>query len=111
MKLELCRYIFEKYSSVKCHEYPPSGSRVFRSYRRTDGGADRRTDRVKLVVACRNFADASNTRWTEPYVRYVENEPNSLGVQAVCYEADLYVMISIYVLYIRIILWHFGTVT
>ena len=50
--LEFFRHIFEKYSNVKFHESPFSGSRVIpcgqinrRTDRRTDGQMDRRTDR------------------------------------------------------------------
>ena len=37
---------FQKYSNTKCHENPPSGSRVF-ACGRTDG----QTDMTKLIVA------------------------------------------------------------
>ena len=47
----LCR--LKKSSNIKFHENPSSGSRVY-PFRRTD----RRTDRVKLIVACGNFAKA-----------------------------------------------------
>ena len=36
--------MFDKYSDMKFHENPSSGSHVF-SYGRTDGRADRQTDR------------------------------------------------------------------
>jgi hypothetical protein len=48
MKLKFSRQIFEKYSNIKFHENPSSGSRVFH--------ADRQTDMTKLTVAFRNFA-------------------------------------------------------
>ena len=50
MKLELSGQIFEKYSNVKFHENPFSGSRVFHG----DGG----TDMTKLVVVFDNFVKA-----------------------------------------------------
>ena len=49
MKLEFSRQIFEKYSNIKFHENPSSGSRVIPSGR---------TDMTKLTVAFCNFANA-----------------------------------------------------
>jgi hypothetical protein len=49
--------IFEKYSSIKFHENPTSGSRVV-AYGRTDGRTDGRTNMTKLIVVFRNFANA-----------------------------------------------------
>ena len=46
MKLEFSRQIFEKYSTIKCHENPTSGSRDV-PCRRTDG----QPDMTKLIVA------------------------------------------------------------
>jgi hypothetical protein len=57
MKLELSRQIFEKYSNMKFHKNPISGSRVV-PCGRTDGRTDRETDMTKLIVASRNFAKA-----------------------------------------------------
>ena len=65
MKLELCQQIFEKYSNLKSHEYPFSGTQVVQCGR--EGGqegrhagrqAHRRTDMTKLIIASRNLADA-----------------------------------------------------
>ena len=53
MKRVFSRQIFEKYSNIKFHENPYSGSRVVCSMRR-----DRRTDLTKLIVTSRNFAKA-----------------------------------------------------
>jgi len=53
MEVELSRHIFEKYSKIKFHENPSSGSRVI-PYERTD----RQTNITKLIVAFRNFAKA-----------------------------------------------------
>jgi len=39
MTLQFCRQIFEKYSNIKLHENPSSGSRVV-----PYGRADKRTD-------------------------------------------------------------------
>ena len=50
IKLEFSRQIFEKYSNIKFHENPFSGSRVFPCWR---------TDMTKLKVTFRNFANAS----------------------------------------------------
>jgi len=50
VKLELFGQIFEKYSNIKLHENPSSGSRVFQ--------ADGRTDMTKLVVVFHNFVKA-----------------------------------------------------
>jgi len=49
MKLEFSWQIFEKYSSIKFHENPSSGSRVVPCGR---------TDMTKLIVAFSNFANA-----------------------------------------------------
>jgi len=49
MKLEFSRQVFEKYSNIKFHENPFSGSRVVLCGQ---------TDMKKLVVAFRNFANA-----------------------------------------------------
>jgi hypothetical protein len=49
---------FEKYSNIKFHENPSSGSRVVPC---------RRTDMTKLIVTFRNFAKAPKTFW--PYLQ------------------------------------------
>jgi hypothetical protein len=51
MKCEFSRQIFEKNLNIKFYQNPSSGSRVV-SYGQTD--------MTKLVVACRNFANAPN---------------------------------------------------
>jgi hypothetical protein len=56
MKLVFSRQIFEKYSKIKFHENPSSGSTVIR--------ADRQTDMTELIVAFRNFAKARKNRET-----------------------------------------------
>jgi hypothetical protein len=53
MELEFSRQIFEKFSNVKFHENPSSGSRVVPC-----GRAGRRRDMAKLIVAFRNSAKA-----------------------------------------------------
>ena len=53
MKIEFSRQFFEKYSDIKFHENPCSGSRVVR-WGQTDG----RTDLTKLIFSFRNFANA-----------------------------------------------------
>jgi len=52
LKLEFFLQIFEKYSNIKFHENPSSGSRVV-PCGRTDG----QTDRTMLIVASSNFAN------------------------------------------------------
>jgi hypothetical protein len=54
MKLEFSRQVFEKYSTIKCHENPSSVSRFIPCER-----TDIQTDMTKLTVAFRNFANAS----------------------------------------------------
>jgi hypothetical protein len=54
MKLEFSRQSFANYSNIKLNENPSSGSRVV-----TCGRTDRQTDVTKLIVAFRNFANAS----------------------------------------------------
>jgi hypothetical protein len=53
MNLEFSRYIVEKYSNIKFHENPCSGSRVV-----PRGQTDGQTDMSNLTVAFRNFANA-----------------------------------------------------
>jgi hypothetical protein len=50
MKLECSEQFFEKYSNIKFHQSPSSGSRIIPCGR---------TDMMKLIVAFRNFANAS----------------------------------------------------
>jgi len=50
-QIEFSRQSFEKYSNIKFHENPSSGSRIVRC-----GGTDGRTDMTKLIVAFHNFA-------------------------------------------------------
>jgi hypothetical protein len=57
MKLEFSRQIFEKYSSIKFHENPSSGSKVV-ACGQTDGRTYGQTDLMMLIVAFRNFANA-----------------------------------------------------
>ena len=51
IKLEFSPQILEKYSNIKFHENPSSGSRVVPL-----GRANGRTDMTMLTVAYRNFA-------------------------------------------------------
>ena len=53
MKLEFFRQFFEKYSNIKFHENPFSGSRVV-----TCGQKDGRTDMKTLLVVSRISANA-----------------------------------------------------
>ena len=65
MTLEFSRQIFEKYSNIKFHENPSSGSRVVPcgwTDGRTDSRTDGRTDMMKLIVAFRNFANAPHKK-------------------------------------------------
>jgi hypothetical protein len=57
MKLEFSRQIFEKYSNIKFHENPCSGSRVV-PCGRTEGW----TDMTKLIVTFRIFANSPKNR-------------------------------------------------
>ena len=52
MKLKYYGQIFKKYSHTKFHQNPFSGSEVFPCVR---------TDKTKLIVAFRNFANMPNT--------------------------------------------------
>ena len=49
VKLEFPRQIFQRYSNVKRHEYPSSGSRIV--------PCGRQTDTTKLIIPFRNFAN------------------------------------------------------
>jgi hypothetical protein len=53
MKLELSRYILEKYSNIKFYGNPSSDSLVF-----PWGRAGRQAGMTKLIVAFRKFANA-----------------------------------------------------
>jgi hypothetical protein len=55
MRIEFSRQIFEKYSNIKLHENPSSGSGVFPC-----GRTDEQTDMTKLIVASQNSANAPN---------------------------------------------------
>ena len=52
-KNEISWQISEKYSNIKFHENPPSGSRVVPC-----GRTDRQTDMTKLIVTFRNYTNA-----------------------------------------------------
>jgi len=54
MKLEFSRQIIEKYPNIKIHENLLSGGRVFPC-----GQMDKWRDMTKLIVAFRNFSNAS----------------------------------------------------
>jgi hypothetical protein len=58
MSVEFSRQIFEKYSNIKFHENPFSGSRVV-ACGRTDG----QTDMTKLIITFRHFAQAPDYRF------------------------------------------------
>jgi hypothetical protein len=53
MKTEFSRQIFEKYTDIKLHENPFSGSRIVPC-----GQTDRQTDMTKIIVAFSNFTKA-----------------------------------------------------
>ena len=57
MKLEFPGQIFEKYSNIKFHKNPSSGSRVVPCGGK-DGRTDGQTDMTKLIHPFRNFAEA-----------------------------------------------------
>jgi len=57
MRLAISRQIFEKYSNIVYNENPFSGSRVL-SFGRTEGQAEKRTDKTKPVVSFHSFANA-----------------------------------------------------
>jgi hypothetical protein len=62
MELEFSGQIFAKSSNIKFHENPSSDRRLVpcgQTDRRTGGLTDRQTDMMKLIVAFRNFANAS----------------------------------------------------
>ena len=75
MKLQFSQQIFEKYSNIRLHKNPFSGSRVVprgqtdgQTHRQTDRQTDRqththteanrRTDMTKLIVDFSNFANS-----------------------------------------------------
>jgi len=64
MKLDFSWQIFQKYSNIKFHENPSSGSRVVPRGRpggrtgQTDRRTDGQADMTKLTVAFHNFVNA-----------------------------------------------------
>jgi len=58
IKLEFSRQILEKYSNIKFRENPSSGNRVFLC-----GQTERQTDMTKLIVAFRNFTNATKNAY------------------------------------------------
>jgi hypothetical protein len=62
MKLEFSRHILEKYTYIKFHENPVSGSQVFPC-----GLTDRRID-MKLIVGFRSFANVSKKAVVAKYL-------------------------------------------
>jgi len=58
MKLEFSGQVSEKYSNIKFHENPFSGSGVVTC---TDVQTDRQTYMTKLIVTFRNFVKAHKT--------------------------------------------------
>ena len=76
MKLDFfSRNIFEKYSNIKFHENPSSGSRVF-PFGRTHGLMDRRSERhmTKLTVA---FSNASENHLASQCCRILLQKPTA----------------------------------
>jgi hypothetical protein len=70
MKIKLSRKIFEKYSNIKFHEEPSTGSRVVPSTPpdgRTDGQTGRQTDMTKLTLAFRSFTESPKNYSAIPY--------------------------------------------
>jgi hypothetical protein len=57
IKLEFSKQIFKKYSNIKFHENPSSGSQVVPC-----GRTDRQTDMTKPIVTFRNFANEPKTK-------------------------------------------------
>jgi hypothetical protein len=56
VRLAISRQIFEKYSNIVYNENPFSGSRVL-SFGRTEGQAEKRSDKTKPVVSFHSFAN------------------------------------------------------
>jgi hypothetical protein len=78
MELEFSRQRFEKYSNIKFHRIPSSGSELFHTDGRTDGRTEEQTDRQidkhiwqSFIVAFRNFAKAPKND------ENINNFPNS----------------------------------
>jgi hypothetical protein len=78
MKLELSLKISEKFSNIKFHENPSSGSRVFHVDGRTDG----QTNMTKLIVAFRNFANAPKKEKKSLHFRH-ESKPDLSAIEPV----------------------------
>ena len=57
IKLQFSQQIFEKYSNIKSHENPSSGSRVV-----LGGQTEGQTDMTNLIVALSNFANATKMK-------------------------------------------------
>jgi hypothetical protein len=59
MKLEFSQQIFKKISNIRSHQFRPVGSELFHADGQTDGW---RKHLTKLIVAFRNFANASENQ-------------------------------------------------
>jgi len=55
IEFEISRQIFEKFSTIKSHENPSSGSR-FVPCGRADGRTDKQTYMTKLTIPFHNYA-------------------------------------------------------
>ena len=65
MKLEFSRLVFEKYSRTKFYENPSSGSSLVLCGR---------TNMTKLIVALRNFVNASKRTFNFIKIQYIKHE-------------------------------------
>jgi len=63
--LNFPRQIFEKYSNIKFHEDPSSGSRIVPML--TSGRKEGRTDMTKTIVAFRKSANAPKNWFRNSY--------------------------------------------
>ena len=83
MRSEFFRQIFEKYTDIKFHVNPMSGSRAVPC-----GRADE--DTTKLMVACGNYANAPNKANNATYLHGTKVLLHKLTVLQIREESDVY---------------------
>jgi hypothetical protein len=108
MKLDFPRQIYEKYSNIKFHENPSSGSWVVIC-------GHRRPDMAKLIVAFRNFAVApknnsvlptfTNIKPTDRHLIYSNNFAMNIHRAGAELHADRQTVVTLVTAFCNLLLW------